>query len=109
MMPTFPPPPLKFRTVIHLERINLRLPSFEHLRLSAILRAVRDAIGGDRDRAVVFGSSLGGLVACRVAEEDARACALVLLAPAFRLVEQSRSRVGESAWQSWEQTGWLQV
>jgi pimeloyl-ACP methyl ester carboxylesterase len=97
------------RRGIHLERLNLRLPSFEHLRLSAMLRAVRDAIGSDRDRAVVFGSSLGGLVGCRVAEQDARVCALVLLAPAFRMVERWRLRMGESAWRSWEQTGWLQV
>lgn len=97
------------RSGIHIERLDLRVPSLEHLRLSAILRAVRDAIGGERERAVLFGSSLGGLAACRVAEEDARVCALVLLAPALRLAERWRARVGEAAWRSWQRTGWLDI
>src|SRR3954454_10045145 len=62
------------RQGIHLERLNLRQPSLEHLSLSAMMRTVRAAIGGEHDRAIVFGSSLGGLTACRVAEEDARVC-----------------------------------
>jgi pimeloyl-ACP methyl ester carboxylesterase len=94
---------------IALTRLNLRLPSLEHLRLSAMLDAVRDAIGGPRDRAVLFGSSLGGLTACRVAEDDARVCALVLLAPAFRIIERWRLRLGEEAWRDWKETGWLQT
>lgn len=68
---------------VELRRLNLRLPSLEHLRLSAMIAAVKEAIGGAHDRAVIFGSSLGALAACRVAEEDARVGALVLLAPAF--------------------------
>lgn len=89
------------RRGLHLERLDLRRPSLEHLRLSAILRAIQEAIGGPADRAVLFGSSLGGLAACRVAERDPRVCALVLLAPAFRLVERWRARMGEEAWQRW--------
>ena len=73
---------------IRLERLDLRVPSFEHLRLSAMIETARAAIGGERDRAVVFGSSLGGLTAARLAERDARVAALVLLAPAFRLIER---------------------
>jgi hypothetical protein len=94
---------------IDVERLNLRVPSFEHLRVSAMIEHVRLAIGGPQDRAVLFGSSLGGYVASRVAEEDARVCALVLLAPAFRLFERWRARVGEEAWQAWERTGWIEV
>jgi pimeloyl-ACP methyl ester carboxylesterase len=97
------------RQGIHLERLNLRQPSLEHLRLSAMMRTVRDAIGGERDRAVVIGSSLGGLTALRVAEEDARVCALVLLAPAFRIVEQQRRRIGPEGWRRWEETGWIET
>jgi len=92
---------------VEVERLNLRLPSFEHMRLSAMIPAVRAAIGGPRDRAVLFGSSLGGLTACRVAEEDARVCALVLLAPAFRLIERWRMRLGEAGWRAWEESGWF--
>jgi uncharacterized protein len=94
---------------IHLTRLNLRLPSFEHMRLSAMLEAARDAIGGAEDRAVLFGSSLGGLTACRVAEADPRVCALVLLAPAFRLIERWKQRLGADAWQAWKETGWIET
>jgi uncharacterized protein len=97
------------RQGIHLERLNLRQPSLEHLSLSAMMRTVRDAIGGERDRAIVFGSSLGGLTACRVAEEDARVCALVLLAPALRAPEQMRRTVGEEGLRRWRETGWLET
>ncbi len=97
------------RQGIHLERLNLRQPSLEHLRLSAMMRTVREAIGGESDRALLFGSSLGGLAACRVAEEDARVCALVLLAPAFRLVEQQRRRIGAEGLRRWEEAGWAEI
>lgn len=94
---------------IAVERLDLRRPSFEHLRVSAMLAHVREEIGGPQDRAVLFGSSLGGYVASRVAEDDARVCALVLLAPAFRLFERWRERLGEEGWRAWEQTGWYEV
>jgi pimeloyl-ACP methyl ester carboxylesterase len=92
---------------VAVDRLNLRLPSFEHLRLSAMIAATRAAIGREVDRAVLFGSSLGGLTACRVAEQDARVSALVLLAPAFRLIERWRRRLGADAWEAWRKTGWL--
>jgi hypothetical protein len=94
---------------VAIERLNLRLPSFEHLRLSAIVSAVRGAIGGERDRAVLIGSSLGGLTACRVAEQDARVAAVVLMAPAFRLFERWRMRLGEEGFRAWESSGWLET
>jgi pimeloyl-ACP methyl ester carboxylesterase len=92
---------------VHLERLDLRRPSFERLRLSAIMQVTREALGTPADRAVVFGSSLGALAACRVAEQDARIAALVLLAPAFRLAQRFRERLGEEGWRRWQETGWL--
>jgi len=97
------------RKGVHLERLNLRQPSLEHLRLSAMMRTVRDAMGGERERSLLFGSSLGGLTACRVAEEDARVCALVLLAPALRAGEQLRRRAGPAGMRHWEETGWADI
>jgi len=94
---------------ISLERLNLRVPSFEHLRLSAMIDTTRAAIGSPDDRAVVMGSSLGGLTAARLAERDARVVALVLLAPAFQLVSRWRARIGEDEWRAWEERGWLEV
>jgi alpha-beta hydrolase superfamily lysophospholipase len=94
---------------VALERLDLRLPSLERLRLSAMMARVAEAMGGPRDRAVLLGSSLGGLTAARVAERDARACALVLLAPAFRLAERWLSRMGEAAWHAWREANALVI
>ena len=94
---------------IELERLDLRVPSFEHLRLSAMLDVVQRALGDDpRERAVVFGSSLGGLTAARAAERDPRITALVLLAPAFQLVQRWQVALGP-AFADWQRTGWREV
>jgi uncharacterized protein len=92
-----------------LQRLDLRVPSLERLSFCAMMRAVGDALGGARDRAIVFGSSLGGLTAARVAESDARVCALVLLAPAFRLAERWRARMTDTEWRAWETSGFLAI
>lgn len=97
------------RRGLHLERLNLRQPSLEQLTLSAMMHTVREALGGPRDRAVVFGSSLGGLTACRMAEEDARVCALVLLAPALQAGTQLRHAYGEERAREWERSGWMET
>jgi pimeloyl-ACP methyl ester carboxylesterase len=91
---------------IAIDCLNLRVPSFEHLRLSAMIDAVRAAIGGPDDRAIVFGSSLGGLTAARVAERDPRVTALVLLAPAFQLIARWRELPG---FDDWQRSGWREV
>src|SRR5689334_8713095 len=84
---------------IRMTRLDLRVPSIERLQVSAMVRTARDAVGNDpRARAVLFGSSLGGLTAAWTAQEDARVCALVLLAPAFDLTTRWRRRMGEDAW-----------
>jgi pimeloyl-ACP methyl ester carboxylesterase len=91
-----------------IERLNLRVPSFEHLRLSAMIDAVRAAIDPD-DHAILIGSSLGGLTAARVAERDDRVRALVLLAPAFQLVARWREQLGAAAFDTWRDSGWREV
>jgi uncharacterized protein len=91
---------------IGIDRLDLRVPSLEHLRLSAMLTVVEQAIGEPRDRAVVFGSSLGGLAAARVAERDPRVTALVLLAPAFQLIARWRELPG---WDDWRRLGWREI
>lgn len=94
---------------IPLERLNLRVPSLEHLSLHAMLDTVRDALGAPNDRAVLIGSSMGGYVAARTAEADARVGALVLLAPAFHFVEQLQRRLGPNNWTEWKRTGYLET
>lgn len=94
---------------IALHRLNLRVPSMEHLRVSAMIDLVRGAIGAADEHAVILGSSLGGYTAARVAERDPRVRALVLLAPAFQLVKRWRTRMGTADWSAWEKRGWLEV
>jgi pimeloyl-ACP methyl ester carboxylesterase len=71
-----------------------------------MLSVVHAAIGAPADRAVVFGSSLGGLTAARAAERDPRIMALVLLAPAFHLIDRWRQLPG---WDDWRRTGWRDI
>jgi len=94
---------------IAMERLDLRVPSLERLSFAAMKDVVIAALGGAHDRAVVFGSSLGGLTAARVAEADARVCALVLLAPAFRIAERWRGRMSDDEWRAWETSGFLEI
>jgi pimeloyl-ACP methyl ester carboxylesterase len=94
------------RRGLALDCLDLRVPSLAHLRLSAMIERTRQAIGGPGDRAVLIGSSLGGLTAARVAERDPRVVALVLLAPAFHLIERWRALPG---WDDWQRTGWLEI
>jgi alpha-beta hydrolase superfamily lysophospholipase len=91
-----------------VERLNLRVPSFEHLRLSAMIDTVIAAIDRAGRPVVLIGSSLGGLTAARVAERDDRVVACVLLAPAFQLVERWRQQLG-AEWDVWRATGTRQV
>lgn len=88
-----------------IERLNLRVPSFEHLRLSAMIDTVLTAL---HDRTILIGSSLGGLTAARAAERDSRVIALVLMAPAFQLAARWRDMLGP-AWDAWRDTGWREV
>jgi uncharacterized protein len=96
---------------LSIDALDLRVPSFEHLRFSAIKARVRQAIdaGGEHARAVLIGSSLGGLTACRVAEEDPRVCAVLAMAPAFRLAERWRATMGTEAFEAWRRDGALEV
>lgn len=94
---------------VALDRLDLRVPAFPNLRLSAMLDVVRTAIGGASDRAVVIGSSLGGLTASRQAERDPRIAALVLLAPAFQLATRWRTQLGEAAWNAWKASDALEI
>ena len=91
-----------------LDRLDLRVPSFEHLRLSAMIATTQAAIGGPDDRAIVIGSSLGGLTAAWTAARDPRVVALVLLAPAFELVTRWEAQLGED-WERWRTSGWREV
>ncbi len=97
------------RRSMHVERLDLRLPSLERLDFAAMVARTRDAIGGPLDRALLIGSSLGGYTAAHVAEVDPRVFALVLLAPAFGFGTRWRERLGLDGWQRWLDDGTLEV
>ena len=97
------------RRGIPIRSLDLRVPSFADLRFSAMKSAVRQAIGGPRDRAVLVGSSLGGLTAARVAEEDPRVAAVFLMAPAFGLADLWKRRLGPDGWARWRDEGSIEV
>ncbi len=94
---------------LEIERLDLRVPSFQHLRLSEMVRTVVGQIGEANERVVVMGSSLGGLTAAHVAAADPRVVALVLLAPAFRIAETWGNRLGPEGVRAWRESGWLEV
>jgi pimeloyl-ACP methyl ester carboxylesterase len=89
---------------IAIERLNLRVPSFEHLRVSQMIATARAALGAPDDTAIVFGSSLGALTASRLAAKDPRVEKLVLLAPAFDLIARWREMLGPGL-DAWRDTG----
>lgn len=90
---------------IAIERLNLRVPSFEHLRVSQMIATAQAALGDANDTAIVFGSSLGALTASRLAARDARVTRLVLLAPAFQLIARWREMLGPEL-EVWRETGY---
>jgi uncharacterized protein len=81
-----------------LERLDLRLPDRDRLRLSAMIAHVEEK---DPAGAVIVGSSLGGLVAARVAERNAAVRGLVLLAPAVGFAARWRGRLDDAAFARW--------
>jgi uncharacterized protein len=89
---------------IAIDRLDLRVPSLAHLRLSAMIATTTAALA---DRTILIGSSLGGLTAAHVAR-DPRVVAVVLLAPAFKLVRRWRAQLG-AAWDDWQRTGWREI
>lgn len=94
---------------MRVDRLDLRVPSMERLDFGLMLDRTREAIGGPDDRAILIGSSLGGLTAARVAEHDRRVTAMVLLAPALHFGARWREKLGDDGWQHWMDTGWLEV
>jgi uncharacterized protein len=93
---------------IPFDRLDLRVPSLEHLRLSAILAATERAIDASPEPVLLAGSSLGGLTAA-LASTTRSVVGLVLLAPAFGLMKRWRARLGEAAWEAWQRDDGLEI
>lgn len=91
-----------------LERPDLNKPSFEALSPSAALAAI-DALDGGAGRPWCFvGSSMGGWLAARWAQQNpAKVERLVLLCPGFDLATRWVSIVGPAGMEKWRRDGSL--
>lgn len=84
-----------------LERLDLRLPTRDGLRVSAMIDHVVDR-AGRHERVALIGSSLGGLVAARAAMSVDHCIGLVLMAPAFELARRWAEGLGQARLRAWQ-------
>jgi pimeloyl-ACP methyl ester carboxylesterase len=91
---------------------SLRVPDltpgpggFERSTPLTMLAEARRALGTGPGPHQVIGSSLGGYLATLLAAGDPRVERLVLLAPAFRLVERWQGRLGAADLDRWRRQG----
>lgn len=82
--------------------LDLRVPDRDSLRLSAMIDTVCAAV---HEPVIGVGSSLGGLTMAHAAVREPRILKLLLLAPAFRVAERWRARLGEEEWARWQRDG----
>jgi uncharacterized protein len=91
-----------------LEIPDLNQPAFRDLSVTRMLEQI-DALLGN-ERAVLFGSSLGGYTAALwSALRPGRAASLVLLAPAFDLAHRWKERTGADEMRRWRAQGEIMV
>ncbi len=89
---------------------NLNTPRFESLTVTRMLEDVDRSIANVPEAPVVlFGSSLGGLVAYHAAVRNLRVERLVLLAPALDSVASLRRGLGAEKVERWRHDGSLDV
>ena len=92
---------------------DLNPPELTDLTVGGMAAKARRAVDEARERGptVLVGSSLGGYVAARLADEPVAEglVGLVLLAPAFDLRRRWRERVGVGALAAWERDGAIEL
>jgi uncharacterized protein len=89
---------------------DFNLPDFSTLTVTRMIDDVErwlEAAGGER--AALFGSSLGGLVAYHAAVKNPRIDRLVLLAPALDIAPSLRRGLGGTRVDDWARDGSLEV
>ena len=93
---------------ITLEAPDLNQGGFENLTLTRQLEQVTELVGGDR--AVLIGSSFGGLTAAYLGDRLKDQIAhLILLAPAFGFPQRWRDNLSPEKQKHWESTGEMLV
>lgn len=87
---------------------DLNNNDFEHLTLSGQLKLIDSIAGRLEGEIVLWGSSLGGLLAALYAEQNPRVSRLILMAPAFEYLERIPSRYGEEFMKAWKADGYAE-
>jgi pimeloyl-ACP methyl ester carboxylesterase len=94
-----------------LDLLDLNQGDFRHLTLSRQIQQGLDWLA-DRDTAAIIGSSFGGVTAAWMAQQPAaqgRIDRLVLLAPAFRFLDQWLPRLGVEQVAQWQRSRLLPI
>ncbi|HEY9845151.1 MAG TPA: YqiA/YcfP family alpha/beta fold hydrolase [Candidatus Caenarcaniphilales bacterium] len=94
---------------LNLQVPNLNQEDFFNLTLTRQIHQVQAAFPPPPDPVTLIGSSLGGLVAAWVAQQQTQVQRLILLAPAFEFLSRWLPKLGQSQVQSWQSQGQLAV
>lgn len=94
---------------IELTTPDLNGGDFEHLTVSSQLTVVRALLAASEEPATLIGSSMGGYLACLLAQESDIVERLILIAPAFGFLRRYQALLGDEALRSWRETGWIEV
>lgn len=94
---------------IELQTPDLNGEDFQYLTISSQLAIVRTILDQSREPVTLVGSSMGGYLACLIAQETNLVKRLVLIAPAFRFLSRYLSLIGPGMHAEWRSRGWITV
>jgi len=85
---------------------DLNVPSFTELSLTQMTQSVKNLIKKHQNNDwIILCSSLGAMVALRVAEYESRIKKIIMLAPAFGFCKRREALLGKKQLQKWETDG----
>jgi pimeloyl-ACP methyl ester carboxylesterase len=90
-----------------VEVLDLASGDFEHLTITGQLEVLE--LAARAETSALIGSSMGGYLAALYAARHPEVERLVLLAPAFRLAQRWRERLGPAAIAEWRRKGTVEV
>lgn len=88
---------------------DLNAGDFSQLTITRQLNQVRNEFPDADIPVTLIGSSLGGLTAAHLAQQNLQVQRIVLLAPAFNFLNHWLSSLGEETVRNWQQEEYLQV
>jgi len=88
---------------------DLNQGDFSHLTISRQLQQVTAQFPAQSESVTLLGSSLGGLTAALLAEQNFQVEKLVLLAPAFQFLAHWLPKLGDAELQRWKKEKYLSI